>query len=219
MVDLEPRFGQGADLADLRGTDQKPFSGFVRISSFPVELFRRKATIQNIDLQMKADPRKSEVNGNIQVVYTDYTVHIFILGLIDQPQLRFTSEPPLPQDQVLSVLLFGKTMDNLSSDQASSVGSARAAVANSAVSLASMYLLASTPIESIGYDPVSNTFTAKVRLANGTSLSVGGNMSQLNQIGIRKQLGPNWTITTYLQNPLDPVQRTLTAFLEWTKGY
>jgi len=43
-------------------------------------------------------------------------------------------------------------------------------------------------------------------------------MKQLNQIGIRKQLGGHWTVTTYLEHPLDPVP-SLSAFLEWTNGY
>jgi hypothetical protein len=82
-----------------------------------------------------------------------------------------------------------------------------------------MYLLASTPVESVGYDPATKVFHAKVRLANGTSLNLGSNMKALNQIGLRKLLGPNLAIVSYLENPLDPVHRTLTAFLEWSKGY
>jgi hypothetical protein len=202
---------------DLRGTDSVPFNGSVRVLSFPVELFRRTATIRHIDVHLAPDSKASEVSGEIQVVYTDYTIRILILGLLDSPQVRFQSEPPLPEDKVLAVLLFGKTMDDLSADQASSVGSTRAAIENSALSLASMYLLASTPVESVGYDPVSHVFSAKVRLGDGTSLNIGSDMTQLNQIGIRKRLGGHWTITTYLEHPFDAP--TITAFLEWVKGY
>lgn len=71
------------------------------------------------------------------------------------------------------MLLFGRKLDALDAGQAASVGSTGAAVADGAVTLASMYLLASTPVESVGYNPVTRVSTAKIRLADGTSLNVG----------------------------------------------
>jgi len=203
----------------LRMANDQPIRGYVRVAAFPVELFRRTATVEHMNLGFGPDPTKTEVNGEIRVVYTDYTIRIKVLGLAQQPTIKFLSEPPLPEDQVIAVLLFGKKIDALDPNQAQSVGSTKAAVEDSAISLASMYLLASTPVESIGYDPTTQTFNAKVRLADGTSLNLGSNMRELNEVGIRKRLGPHWSITTYLQNPMDPVQRTLTAFLEWSTGY
>lgn len=135
--------------------------------------------------------------------YTDYTVRIKILGLIESPTVQFESDPPLPQNKILTVLLFGKTLDSLDSDESTSVVRAQAAIADGAVSLASMYLLASTPVESIGYDPGTRVFTAKVKLADGTSLNVGSNLSELERIGIRKRLGHQWAVSTYLENPLN----------------
>jgi hypothetical protein len=206
-------------ILSLRAETDRPMRGYVRIHEFPVELFRRTATVDHLNLGFGPNPDKTEVNGEVRVNYTDYTIRIKILGLVQAPTIKFLSEPPLPEDQVIAVLLFGKRIDALDPNQAQSVGSTRAAVEDSAISLASMYLLASTPVESIGYDPTTQTFNAKVRLADGTSLNVGSNMRELNQVGIRKRLGTHWAITTYLQNPMDPLQRTLTAFLEWSTGY
>lgn len=211
----------GADVpvnVSLKLKSGEATDGIVRLGQFPVELFRRTATVDRFELRLADKPENQEVNGRITVAYTDYTIRILILGLASEPTVKFVSEPPLPEDQVMAVLLFGKRTD-LNDDEAASVGGARAAVADSAMSLASMYLLASTPVESIGYDQATGVFTAKIRLGDGTSLNIGSDTRQLNQLGVRKRLGPDWTVTTYLSNPLDPIERSLTAFLEWSKGY
>jgi hypothetical protein len=194
-------------------------TGSIRVSNFQVELFRRVATLQHFFVRLTPNPDNIEVNGEVQVVYTDYTVQILILGLASAPEIKFTSVPPLPEKDVLAVLLFGKKIDALDSGQAQSVGSTNAAVADSAVSLASMYLLASTPVESVGYDSTTGVFNAKVRLADGTSLNVGSDLSHLNQVGLRKRLGGDWYLNTYLSNPLQSAGQSLTTFLEWSRAY
>lgn len=203
----------------LLATPSSALTGSLRVGETPAKLFNRNAVLKRLDLKLTPDEENTEVNGEIQVVYTDYTIRILVLGLLKQPEVKFLSDPPLPEDQVIAVLLFGKKMEALDRSQAESTGNFQSAVADSAVSLASMYLLASTPVESIGYDPVGRVFNAKIRLADGTSLNVGTDMRALNQLGIRKRLGRNWAITTYLEHPLDPVTRSLTAFLEWSRGY
>ncbi len=177
-------------------------TGSIRVSDFDVELFRRKATLQHFFVRLTPNPDDIEVNGEVRVVYADYTVKILILGQAKAPEVKFTSQPPLPEKDVIAVLLFGKKIDALDSSQAQSVGSTNAAVADSAISLASMYLLAATPVESVGYDPSTGVFNAKVRLADGTSLNVGSDLSHLNQLGLRKRLGGDFYLNTYLSNPL-----------------
>src|SRR5690606_13697488 len=142
------------------------------------------------------------LSGRVDVQYVDYRIHIYLRGTPEEPQIDLESDPHLPEDQIISVLLFGRTLEELGSDQTESVGSTRAALTDGAVGLASMYLLASTPVESVGYNPLTKTFTAKVRLADGTSLNLGTDMKDLTQVGIRKRLSREWSIGTYLENPL-----------------
>ena len=186
---------------------------------FDAQLFRRTVVIQRFNVLLKHPSERSEVDGLIEVPYADYTIWIRIVGRVSKPEVRFSSDPSLPPDKVVAVLLFGKTLDALDSEQSSSVGRTQAALADGAVSLASMYFLASTPVETVGYDPATKVFTAKLRLADGTSLNIGSDMRELSRIGIRKRLGNHWAISTYLDDPLTPLQRSLTAFLEWSKGY
>lgn len=207
---------------DIQTSSDKPLSGSIRVANFNVELFRRTATVQHFYVHLTPNPDDIEVNGEVQVVYTDYTVRILILGLAKGPDIKFVSDPPLPEKDVIAVLLFGKKIDALDADQSQSVGSTRSAVADSAVSLASMYLLASTPVESVGYDPGSGVFNAKVRLADGTSLTVGSNFNNTNQVGLRRRVGNNLYLnTTYesLVNAAQSATNKLQTLLEWSKGY
>lgn len=209
---------------DLSLINGEPTQIKLNISGFPVNVFRREAVLEYFGVHSSEDGKRMVLNGRLRVVYTDYTIFINISGNTDAPKVEFTSEPHLADQQVIAVLFFGKTIDQLEPGQMDSVNNTKAAIAgaaiaNSAVSLASMYLLASTPIESVGYDPLSGVMSAKVHLADGTSLNVGSDFRQLNTLGIRRRLGPNWAITTYLDNPFDQINRTLNAFIEWNKRY
>jgi len=218
--------------ADVQLDTKKPPLGKISIETFPVDVFNRQATIENFDLLL--EPKKQPIDGVVQVVYTDYTVKVVLKGTISDPIYQFTSEPALPEQEVISVLLFGKTSGDLDSDQTDSVGSVRGAAADKSLDLASLYLLAATPIESVGYDPASGAVTAKIKIANGTSLNVAGggpNSSGLQTVGIRKRLGSNFSITTEVtSSQLDQSgglagstaensQKTVSALLEWRHRY
>jgi hypothetical protein len=205
---------------DIKKASQAPLSGNIHVANFPLELFRRDANVERFDLALADPTRDSSMNGEIRLAYTDYTIRVLLLSTVGKPVIRFVSEPPLTEDQIVSVLLFGKQIDELDSDQAESVGRTRAAVADGALGLASLYVLASTPIESVGYDPNTGVATAKVRLAEGTSLNVASSTSNhLEEVGVRKRLGPHWTIDTELANPTSTGNRVVSAFLQWSNRY
>lgn len=206
-------------VANLHLTDQDPVRGSLRIASVDVELFRRQANLHHLHFRFMPRLDESEVNGQLRVVYADYTVNISILGQLGAPEIKYSSMPPLPEKDVMSVLLFGRKLDSLDAVESSSVGSARSAIADGAISLASMYLLASTPVESIGYDPATGVFDAKLRLTDGTSLDIGTDARTVQRVGVRKRLARNWYVTTFVQNPFEPLRQTLSTFLEWSVGY
>lgn len=204
---------------NIQMPDEKNLSGVLQANGFKVELFRRLAEVDFIRVALAPDSGKNEIQGKILVSYTDYDITIELMGLLEAPTIEIYSDPPLPEKQALAVLLFGRTLDELDSDSADSVGNARAAMADGAIGLASLYALASTPVESIGYDSRTQTFTAKVRLADGTSLNVGSDLKAVNQIGIRKRLSSRWSLNTYLENPFLSAKRALTSALEWSIRY
>jgi hypothetical protein len=200
-------------------SSKKNSRGHCKVERFEMDLFRRHASVEYFNFKLGNEFNSSELNGEIKVAYTDYTIWILISGRADKPVVHFQSDPPLPDDKLIAILLFGRDLNVLDPGQADSVGHAQAAIANGAISLASMYLLASTPVESIGYDLSKGVFSATVRLANGTSLNVGSDLSQLNTIGVRKRLNSHWTIDTFMENAFDPTKRSLSGFLLWSDRY
>lgn len=202
----------------LRASPKTSLTGSIRLGQVPIKMLKRRVKLDHLDIKLTPDKDNSEVNGEIIVDYADYRIRILALGLLKAPETRFLSEPPLPQDQVVAVLLFGKPTSALNASDSESVANFSNAVADRAVTLASMYLLASTPVESIAYDPMGHSFSARIRLGGGATLDIGSDLKEHNQLGIRKRLSPSWTISTDLHDPL-AATRTLTAFLEWSQGY
>ncbi|WOI56002.1 translocation/assembly module TamB domain-containing protein [Palleronia sp. LCG004] len=59
----------------------------------------------------------------------EVTIRIVVEGPAGEPVIRFESDPELPQDEVLSRLLFGRSIDNISPLQAAQLASAVATLA------------------------------------------------------------------------------------------
>jgi hypothetical protein len=202
-------------------------TGQLHTGKFPLELFNRNAEIERLLIGFtplegptaKNSRVEHPVDGVIRVQYTDYTVRILLNGTLEKPKITLTSTPPLPQDKLFSVLLFGQPLETLDPQQATSIGDVSAAMANGAINFISLYLLASTPIQSVGYDPRTGVFTAKLRLGEGTSLNIGADPGELQRIEIQKRLGRFWTIVTEFNDPTAPERRSLQAFLEWSNRY
>ena len=192
--------------------------GSVHVKDFSVQLFRRDAQIKYFDVYLGQNDEEP-IHGMAEVHYTDYLVKIFLDGTVREPVIRFESVPPRGQNDIVSVLLFGRAADPSNTDQTSSVSNTEAAIADKAVGLASMYLLASTPIESIGYTSQSQTFTAKFHLAEGTSLNIGASDAGLKEVGVNRHLGGPWYAYTYIKNPSTSDDRSTAAFLQWVLRY
>jgi len=199
--------------------DEKKMGGTVKVGKTQLDFFRRNARIEKFDLTL-SDPRdNSVVDGNIRVLYADYTIDVLIVGTIKRPRVILQSDPPLGQEQILSVLLYGRTFEDLNANNATSVSAVSAALADRAIALGSLFLLASSPIESIRYDPGTGTFGAKVRIASGTSLDFQTQEGRTQQFGLRKNLKGNWMLNTYFENDSETNKQKAGALLEWYKRY
>ncbi len=201
---------------DLLLQEEPALAGKVRIGQFPVSFFRREAKMEKLTLDLKDPLGESRIDGSVRVAFADYTIHIRLGNTIDKPEVKFSSDPPLTDTQIISVLLFGKP-EQLDPEQGSSVQNTRAAVADGALTLVSLYALASTPIQSVGYDSNTGVVSAKVKLGEGISLNLGRS-NDLTTVGIRKRLGGYWTITTDVTRNTDG-SNVASAYLEWQHRY
>lgn len=200
---------------DVRESDA---FGKVEIRGAEVNLFRRKADIERLLFNFGSRSAVG-VNGRIRVQYADYTVFVDLAGDLEEPFYHLSSIPELPEDQLISVLLFGEPYQNLTEEQAESVGALRAAIADKSLRLASFYLLASTPIESVSYNAGTGVFYAKLRLRDGTSLKVGSDFTQTLGVGIRQRVGRGWSLYSGVEYIPMAEQRTFLSLLEWFKRF
>jgi autotransporter translocation and assembly factor TamB len=99
----------------LTGTGLRPgLQGQVRLENFEATLPFSTLSIQYGFLYFDAD---DSLNPRIELHGTsllrDYTIHVFIYGTALAPEAVFSSEPPLPQEEIISLLATGVTREEL----------------------------------------------------------------------------------------------------------
>ena len=187
--------------------------GEVEIKSFRAEIFRRIASVDHVRFTGRAGTPTLDLDGLIVYKTAEARILIRLLGTAQKPRVEFESEPPMSQGDIMAMLLFGKSPGKLDSDQQASAANTQTAVANSAFGLASLYVLASTPVEYVGYDPVSRTYTVKFRIPGGATLQVGSDGTNRG-VQLRKRLAANLAIQTELTNT-QTQGNVVTTLLEW----
>ncbi len=116
--------------------------------------------------------------------------------------------------------MFGGEPAALDTEGQRSVEETRAAMVDGALGLLSMYYLASTPIDSVGYNPYTGVFRARVKLAKGLTLAVGSDLGGAHQtVGIRKRLSENWSFETTAETDEVTNESKGVALFKWGRRY
>ena len=203
---------------DITAVPEKT-TGTVSVGDTRLEVFRRVGQVRKMILTLADPTEKSTVNGVVGVNYSDYDIEIQVVGPVLRPRVYFTSSPPLDREQIISLLIYGRTFEDLNQDESQSVGAVSGAVTDRALALGTLYFLASTPIESLGYNPNTGEFSAKVRLAKGTSLTLGTREGKSQKVGLRQGLGGNWSLSTFVENDSETGEQSGGGMIEWFKRY
>lgn len=179
----------------LQRSVTKDNQGFIRAEPFDAEIFRRKLHVETMEVTL-SDSEKAvfPVRGRIRVQQTLYTVFIDITGTTLHPVVHFNSEPYLPEDDVISVLLYDRTRSELGGMDAATAGGFQAAVADHAIGLFGLWAFASTPIRSFNYNPVTKVYSATVALADDLSAVVGTDWENATQLELRKRVSKQWIL-------------------------
>ena len=200
-------------------THDKPAIGEINFSAFRIGILRREIKVENFRIKLQPDPAKQEITGLVQFKTSDFKVYMDIFGTLEKPLYSFRSVPALPEKDILAVVFFGKTLGELDFDQQKSVDQSEAAFASGVIGLISMYYLSSTPIESISYNPLTNTVAAKFAVREGLSLTIGANTESEGQIGLRQSLGRGWSMeSTAIHDDASGLNRGV-AMLRWALRY
>jgi autotransporter translocation and assembly factor TamB len=116
-VGIRGNLATGAATADLRltGTGLHPgLNGVVKLRDVDATLpFSRLSISQGALYFDPSDSFNPRIDLHGSSVIQDYTVRVYVYGTALAPQAIFTSEPPLPQEEIISLLATGTTREQL----------------------------------------------------------------------------------------------------------
>jgi hypothetical protein len=120
----------GGAIVDLKvtGTGLHPeLTGLVRMNNVEATLpFSRLDVSYGFLYFDPDDPFNPKIDLQGSSVIRDYTVRVYVYGRLLEPEAIFTSEPPLPQEEIISLIATGATRAELSGN--SNVLAGRAAM-------------------------------------------------------------------------------------------
>ncbi|MDB6148135.1 MAG: hypothetical protein JWO45_1799 [Spartobacteria bacterium] len=107
----------GGAICDLHltGNGLHPgLEGLVRLDNVEATLPFSRLEIQYGFLYFDpSDPLNPKIDLHGTSVIRDYTIHVYVYGRSLSPEAVFTSEPPLPQEEIISLLATGTTRQEL----------------------------------------------------------------------------------------------------------
>ncbi len=118
--------GQALVDLTLRGTGAKPLlAGAVNVENLTATLPFSRLEITDGNIQFTPDQPLNPVL-DLRGVSTirDRIVTVYITGRAREPKTQFTSEPPLPQEQIVSLLATGSTTEELTGNSQALAGKA-----------------------------------------------------------------------------------------------
>ncbi|MFL6539396.1 MAG: translocation/assembly module TamB domain-containing protein, partial [Chthoniobacterales bacterium] len=114
---IRGNLAHGGAIIDMKvtGTGVQPkIDGSVRLQNVEATLpFSRLEIQQGFIYFNPNDPMNPGVDIQGTSLIRDYTVRVYVYGTANQPEAVFTSEPPLPQEDVISLLATGTTREEL----------------------------------------------------------------------------------------------------------
>lgn len=127
--------GRGAEAEwalDVRatGSPEAPrLFGEARLLRGQVNLAGRPFALSDGVVTFRGDPLDADVAMTAEATTTDLTATVRISGRIEDPQIDVTSTPPLPEDEILPQILFGRSAQDLSPLQAAQLAASLATLA------------------------------------------------------------------------------------------
>lgn len=162
-----------------------------------VDYLKRQIFVKSIRLSKKS-LKKDYTTLNVKLIYpaTNYKIFIDVIGTTDNPVVKLSSDPLLSRPDIISVLLYNRTTQDLSRFENESVGGAESAIADKALGLIGIWAFASTPIESVSYDSKSQIYRAQIALPGGVKFDIGTNWERVQNLSLRKRLNNSWVFVT-----------------------
>ena len=203
-------------------SSEHDLSGNIKLMPVSLELFHKKATIEFFTLRTSPDSDSPYISSRILVLDPDYKIYATLAGTLATPILAISSDPPLPTDEIFSVLLYGSPAEQISLDERSSTQSLQSVFLGRSVSLFSLYILASTPVQKIDLNTESKEISATVKASDKLTIRLGAAAKARGQagiIGVRRKLGNSFSVITEVETTGEQSTSSASAWLEWSKRY
>lgn len=194
--------------------------GTVQLEPFEIRYLRRSVHVEQVRMVMENNETGNfPIDGRLRVDQTQYRIFIEISGTMRSPSMRLTSEPYLPRSEIISVLLYDRTSDQLVSGDAETAGSMEAAMADRAIGLFGLWALASTPIKSFSYNPVTKVYSATVQVTGDVTAGIGTNWEEAASLELRKRVSKRWVLTASWSPSETNQSQVGKLVLQWEKRF
>ncbi|HEX2586316.1 MAG TPA: translocation/assembly module TamB domain-containing protein, partial [Steroidobacteraceae bacterium] len=150
--------------------------------------------LDNPGLDIQAERVINDVNLG------DLTVGVYVRGVLRDPRLEFYSDPSMSQTQIVSYLVVGKPLDQLQSQETTTVRSATTSLAMQGGGYLAGQLGRRIGLEEVGVETDSNNQSALVLgkfLSPRLFVSYGISLTQaINTLKLRYSVSKHWTLKT-----------------------
>jgi hypothetical protein len=203
----------------VNATEKTQAQGFIQAEPFKVEYLRRVVQVEKFRLDLE-DIKKNvlPISGRLRIDQASYKIYINFEGTVQQPQVVLSSDPYLSQNEIISVLLYGRTSDQLVSADAQTAGSFEAAMADRAIGLFGLWAFAATPIQSFSYNPITKVYTATVMITDDLTAGIGTNWEEATRLELRKRVSNRWMLTASWA-PNDAGETEQSLVLQWENRF
>jgi translocation and assembly module TamB len=130
--------GRGVDAEwslDMRlgGTSARPLVfGTARAVRGTLALSGQPFEIEDALIEFTGDPLDARINMTAVRDTADLSARIRLIGTARDPEITFSSDPPLPEDEILPQILFGRGVEDLSALEAAQLAASLAALSGRA---------------------------------------------------------------------------------------
>ena len=176
----------------LMNTDKLTYTLSVH-EKMKIEYLKRTLTLNTLKLTNDQSPPL-----DLEVLYQTggYDIFLNVVGDLESSRLLLTSNPTVTREDIISLLIYGRKSSDISSFEKENVGGTEAAIVDRALGLFSIWAFASTPIDSVSYDPSTKTYSAQIALPGGVNFAIGTDWDRVSILSFRKRLNDTWSIVT-----------------------
>ena len=204
----------------IQAANGRDNTGYISLQPFDITYLRRTVHVETLVINLNGDDGSDfPMKGRFRVKQTDYTVFIDVDGGTKSPNITFSSEPYLSKDEIISVLLYDRTANQLEASDAETSGGVQAAIADKAIGLFGLWAFASTPIKSFSYNPVSKVYTATVAVSDDVTAGIGTGWEAATHLELRKRVSKRWSLTAAWTPATQEESAVSKLVLQWEKRF